>query len=466
VRHPLDDALGAAFPPGTVYAVGGRVRDDLRAAAAGTAAAPKDLDYVVVGLTPAEVAERLGGLGAVDVVGASFAVFKFRSPLGEADVALPRRERSTGSGHREFTIESGPEISLEEDLRRRDFRMNMIARRIDDDALVDPYGGVADIRAARIDIVDEATFREDPLRLLRAAQFAARFAFVPTDRTVAGMTEAAPLVTTVSGERIGDEIAKLLGAPQPSVGIELLRTTGVLGHLWPELLEGVGVEQNDWHAFDVYRHALATMDAAPAGDPVLRLAALLHDVGKPRTAAPRPDGRGNTFYSHEIVGAEMVPAMLARLRSSTEAVETITRLVRYHMYAADPQQPAKTVRRFVRRVGAAHLARLFALRHADVSGSGLPEHEPGTNAAFEAHVAGVLAERPPLGIADLAIGGAEVIALIVERGLAARDFRGDRRVGAILHALLEEVLDDPGRNEAGFLVAAAKRYVDEHFVTL
>jgi len=465
VRHPLDDALSAAFPPQTVYAVGGRVRDELRAAAAGSGALPKDLDYVVVGLSQAEVADRLGRLGVVDVVGASFAVFKFRGPLGEADVALPRRERSTGTGHREFTIESGPEISLEDDLRRRDFRMNMIARRIDDEAIVDPYGGVADIQAARIDIVDEATFREDPLRLLRAAQFAARFAFSPTDRTVAAMQAAAPLVGTVSPERIGDEIAKLMGAPQPSVGVELLRTTGVLAHLWPEILEGVGVEQNDWHAFDVYRHALATMDAAPADDPVLRLAALLHDVGKPRTAAPRPDGRGNTFYSHEIVGAEMVPNMLARLRTSNEAVETIARLVRYHMYAADPDQPPKTVRRFVRRVGAGHLGRLFALRHADVTGSGLPEHKQSANAAFEAHVAAVLAERPPLGVTDLAIGGSEVIAMLIERGLAGPDFRGDSRVGAILHALLEEVLDDPARNEAGFLVAAANRYADEHFVT-
>jgi putative nucleotidyltransferase with HDIG domain len=443
VRHPLDDALSAVFPPRTVYAVGGRVRDELRAAGTGATAFPKDLDYVVVGLNQAEVAERLGRIGSVDVVGASFAVFKFRGPLGEADVALPRRERSTGTGHREFTIESGPEISLEDDLRRRDFRMNMIARRIDDEAIVDPYGGVADIQAARIDIVDEVTFREDPLRLLRAAQFAARFEFSPTDRTRAAMEAAAPLVATVSPERVGDEIAKLMGAPRPSVGIELLRTTGVLAHLWPEILEGVGVEQNVWHAFDVYRHALATMDAAPAHDPLLRLAALLHDVGKPRTAAPRPDGRGNTFYSHEIVGADMVPKM----------------------YAADPEQPAKTVRRFVRRVGAGHLGRLFALRHADVSGSGLPEHEPGSNAAFEARVAAVLAERPPLGITDLAIGGAEVIALLTERGLAGPDFRGDARVGAILHALLEEVLDDPARNEAGFLVAAANRYVDEHFVT-
>ncbi|MGB8266367.1 MAG: HD domain-containing protein [Candidatus Velthaea sp.] len=464
MRHPLDDALGAAFPPGTVFAVGGRVRDELRAAASGTPVPPKDLDYVVVGLAQDEVEARLRALGSVDVVGASFAVLKFRNAQGSADVALPRRERSTGAAHRAFAVESGPEIPLEDDLRRRDFRMNMIARRIDDDAIVDPYGGLADIRAGRIDIVDEATFRDDPLRMLRASQFAARFDFLPSERTVAAMTEAAVLVSTVSAERIGDEIGKLLTASRPSVGIELLRTTGVLAHFWPELLEGVGVDQNDWHAYDVYRHALETVDASPPDDPLVRLAALLHDVGKPRTAAPRPDGRGNTFYAHEVVGAEMVPAMLARLRSSTETVETVTQLVRHHMYAADCEQAPKTVRRFVRRVGPQRLARLFALRRADVIGSGLPERDGGNNRRFEAHVASVLAERPPLGTHELAIGGDAVIALLQARGLADASFRGDARVGAILGALVEEVLDDPSRNEAGFLVAVANRYVDEHFV--
>jgi hypothetical protein len=134
------------------------------------------------------------------------------------------------------------------------------------------------------------------------------------------------------------------------------------------------------------------------------------------------------------------------------------------MYAADCEQAPKTVRRFVRRVGPQRLARLFALRRADVIGSGLPERDGGNNRRFEAHVASVLAERPPLGTHELAIGGDAVIALLQARGLADASFRGDARVGAILGALVEEVLDDPSRNEAGFLVAVANRYVDEHFV--
>ncbi len=462
VRHPLDDVLIAALPTAEVYAVGGRVRDEFRTVLDGIERPPKDLDYVVTGIPLPELLEALRCVGRVDVVGASFAVLKFRHGAGEADIALPRRERSTGVGHKEFTVESGPEIPLRDDLRRRDFRMNMIARRIADDEVVDPYGGVADIRLGLIDIVDEATFEEDPLRMLRAAQFAARFGYEPTERTRAAMRAAAPLVATVSAERVGEEIGKLLTARTPSSGLEILRTTGVLEHVWPELLEGIDVDQNEWHAYDVYRHNLATLDAAPPGDVTLRLAALLHDVGKPRTAAPRPDGRGNTFYQHEQVGAEMVPPMLARLRLPNDTVETVAHLVRQHMYAADAEAQDRALRRFVRRIGPEHLARLFALRHADIEGSGLPKRE-GENERFEARVAAVLAERPAFSVRDLAIGGGEVIALFERKGLAASGFRGDRRVGEVLSALFEEVTDDPSRNEAGLLAERAERYIDEHF---
>jgi tRNA nucleotidyltransferase (CCA-adding enzyme) len=462
VRHPLDDVLIAALPQAAVYAVGGRVRDEFRQRLEAVERPPKDFDYVVTGITADALLAALTRAGRVDVVGASFAVLKFRHLAGEADIALPRRERSTGVGHKEFAVEAGPEIPLEDDLGRRDFRMNMIARHVADDTVVDPYGGVADIRAERIDIVAESAFADDPLRMLRAAQFAARFGYSLTARTMDAMRAAAALIDSVSGERIGEEFAKLMLARAPSVGLEILRATGVLAQLWPELLEGVDVDQNDWHAYDVYRHSLATLDAAPPGDLPLRLAALLHDVGKPRTAAPREDGRGNTFYQHEHVGAEMVPAMLARLRLPNETVETVVHLVRQHMYAADPDALDRTVRRFIRRIGPAHLERLFALRRADVEGSGLPGRGD-FNDRFEARVAAVLAEEPALGLRQLALGGGDVIAAFVRKGLAAEGFRGDARVGAVLQALLEEVTDDPSLNEATLLAQRAERYIDEHF---
>jgi tRNA nucleotidyltransferase (CCA-adding enzyme) len=453
VTHPLDAVLLSFLPSAEIYAVGGRVRDEFRTRYDGVERLPKDLDYVVAGVSLENLTEALCAVGQVDVVGASFAVLKFRHAAGEADIALPRRERSTGRGHKDFHVQSGPDIPIADDLGRRDFRMNMIARRLRDNTIVDPFGGVRDILARRIDIVTPQTFEEDPLRMLRAAQFAARFDFTVAEGALAAMSACAALVTTVSAERIGEELGKLLGrAKAPSVGLEILRETGVLAHIWPELLEGVGVEQNEWHAYDVYRHNLVTVDATPPGDLTLRLAALLHDVGKPRTKD------GPHFYRHEQVGADLVPAMLARLRLAGDVVETVEQLVRHHMYVADPDLAPKAIRRFIRRVGPHHLARQFALRAADIRGSGLPKRDD-TNERFEASVNAVLAEHPPQSVADLAIGGEAIIAEFVRQGKAKEGFRGDQRVGGVLATLLEYVTDDPTRNAAPDLAREAARVV-------
>jgi putative nucleotidyltransferase with HDIG domain len=455
--HPLDLRLQSVLPHGDLYAVGGRVRDEFRSQREPGIAPPKDLDYVVTGLTLDELLARLAPIATVNVVGAAFAVVKVATPDGVADVALPRREHSTGTGHGDFAVQSGPEVTLAEDLGRRDFRMNMIARRIADGTIVDPHGGVADILERRIDILTDATFRDDPLRMLRAAQFAARFDFSLSDAARAAMSAAAPLVTTVSAERVADELTKLFGqAKKPSTGVEILRTTGVLAALWPEIAEGVGVDQNEWHAYDVYRHNLETLDATPATDVPLRLAALLHDVGKPRTKD------GPHFYRHEHVGADMAVAMLERFRFPRETVATVEHLVRSHMYSADATMQPKAIRRFVNRIGPAHLDRLFALRQADIIGSGLPKRSD-ENERFQARVAEILAEAPPFSVRDLAIGGDDVIALMVARGAAPAGFAGDRRVGETLAALFEEVVDDPTRNERDLLVGRAARYIDEHF---
>jgi tRNA nucleotidyltransferase/poly(A) polymerase len=421
-------------------------------------APPKDLDYVVTGLTLNELVERLRSIGRVDVVGASFSVVKFSTREGNADVALPRREQSTGVGHRDFDVQSGPDVSLEDDLKRRDFRMNMIARRISDDQIVDPFGGVADIEARRIDVVSRRTFVEDPLRMLRAAQFAARFGFELTSYTRAGIAASVGLVNTVSAERVGEELTKLLAlSPKPSIGMEIMRTTGLLEELWPEIVEGVGVDQNEWHAYDVYRHNLETLDATPLGDITLRLAAILHDVGKPRTKD------GPHFYRHEHVGADMVINMLSRWRFPNGLIAVVEHLVRSHMYAADPELQPKAVRRFINRIGPAHLERLFALRRADIVGSGLPKRTDD-NERFEMRVAQTLLEKHPFSVKDLAITGADVIGLLVERNIVEPGFRGDNRVGETLAALFEEVVDDPSRNERHLLVERAQHYIDEHFI--
>ncbi|MGH7707253.1 MAG: CCA tRNA nucleotidyltransferase [Vulcanimicrobiaceae bacterium] len=446
----IDAALAAALPAGALFAVGGRVRDELRAEIEGAPLAVKDLDYVVTGLALDELTARLSRIGKTDVVGASFAVVKWSRDGVTVDLALPRRERSTGAGHRDFAVECGPAIPLAEDLARRDFRMNMLARALPAGDLVDPYGGETDIRRRRIDILRPAAFVEDPLRMLRAGQFAARFAYAPTEATREAMRSAAPLVATVSPERVRDEFVKLIGlAERPSIGLELLRETGVLGYVLPELIEGVGVEQNEWHAFDVYRHAIATLDATPQGDLSLRFAALLHDIGKPRTKV------GPHFYRHEIVGESMTIELMDRLRFSLDEQRSVAHLVRHHMYAADPEFADATIRRFVRRVGPEYLDRQFALRAADVAGSGLPKRDDG-NERFQDRVRQILAQRPPFSVRDLAIGGSEVLAALIAAGRLPIGSRGGPQVGRILRELFERVTDDPALNEHARLLDLVK----------
>lgn len=451
----LDRRLAGALPAGSLYAVGGRVRDELRSEIDGVERTAKDLDYVVVGVAFDELVARLGSVGSANVVGASFAVVKTTIGGVTADIALPRRERSTGVGHRDFEVESGPHVPLTEDLARRDFRMNMIARQLPTGRVVDPYGGRDDILARRIDVLHEAAFSEDPLRLLRACQFAARFAFMVTSRTRAAMSAAAPLVVSVSPERIRDELIKLIAlAPQPSAGIELMRETGLLELVLPELAEGIGIAQNAYHRYDVYRHNLATGDAVPPGDLVLRLATLLHDVGKPRTKD------GPHFYGHEIVGADMARALLERLRFTNDQVARVTGLVRNHMYATDPIQKDGALRRFIRRVGGGEIAHQFALRHADIAGSGLPKRGD-ENERFEARVYDLLEGKPALCERDLALDGMDVIAELVAAKRLPPGSRGGPLVGFHRRRLLEAVYDDPKLNTKEALTALLRRELAE-----
>ena len=451
----VDERLANVLPENALFAVGGRVRDELRSEIDGRERSAKDLDYVVVGLPFEELVERLRTLGPANVVGASFAVVKVAIGDAEVDVALPRRERSTGVGHREFAVEAGPSIPLEDDLARRDFRMNMIARGIPNGAVVDPYSGRADLRAGRIDILRESAYEEDPLRMLRACQFAARFGYEVTARTLKAMRAAAPLVTSVSPERIRDELVKLIGlAERPSIGFEIMRETGLLEFVLPELAEGVDVEQNEYHAYDVYRHNLASIDALPVGDLALRVATVLHDIGKPRTKD------GPHFYGHDVVGAEMTRGLLERLRFSNDEVARVVGLIREHMYAINPEQQDGALRRFIRRVGVDEIARQFALRHADIAGSGLPKRGD-QNEIFEARVWELLQRKPALAERDLALGGTDVIEELIAAGLLPIGSRGGPLVGKLLRRLLEAVYDAPELNSRDVLVPRLRQAIAE-----
>lgn len=447
-----DARLLGVLPEGTLFAVGGRVRDEERTKLDGVVRPHKDLDYVAVGLEFDDLLARLRGVGRPNVVGASFAVVKLDLGDSEVDVALPRRERSTGAGHRDFFVESGRDVPLEADLARRDFRMNMLARALPSGELVDPYEGRADIIARRVDTLRAEAFVEDPLRMLRAVQFAARFGFSLSERTFAAMCTAAPLVSTVSAERLRDELLKLCSADAPSLGFELLRKSGVLALLLPELLEGLGVEQNAFHAHDVYHHGLATLDAAPAQDATLRLAALLHDIGKPRTKD------GPHFYRHEYVGEQIAAEVLTRLRFSRETSELVAKLVRNHMYASSATLTDAAVRRFIGRVGVENLARQFALRQADIAGSGLPKRSD-ENERFEARVRETLVASPILGVRDLAVDGSDIATLAIRLGRLPAGSRGGPIVGDTLNVLFEHILEMPEDNRTETLLCLAERWL-------
>lgn len=448
----IEAVLAAALPNAGIYAVGGSVRDAVLAELGRPQPHQPDLDYLVAGIRLEELLTRLAEHGRGELVGASFGVIKFtRGPI-TVDIALPRRERSTGPHHRDFVVESSPDIPLEEDLSRRDFRVNMLARDVRTGKIIDPYGGRADLEFRRLDALREAAFEEDPLRILRGAQFAARFGLQPTEATLAAMRAAAELIPTVAPERVADELVKLLRlAPHPSVGLELLRDTGALVYIMPELLEGWGVEQNQYHAYTVYYHSLRTLDEAPP-EVTVRLAALLHDVGKPRTK------EGPHFYGHQQVGEKMARAMLERLRFPSDTIDRVCKLILNHMYSTADVMTDAGIRRFIRRVGVPDLSHLFALRHADIRASGIPPHDGGENERFEVRVDLMIKAGHALTINDLKISGQDVIKIMRELGLVDEDFRGDERVGAALRMCLEKVLDDPGCNEPETLRALVRSF--------
>lgn len=440
-QNDIDADILKALPGAAVYAVGGRVRDEVLAELGKPANQEPNLDYLVTGATLEEIVAALRPIGKPELVGASFGVIKLATRGHVVDVALPRRERSVGTHHRDFDVEFGPEIPLEDDLARRDFRINMMARDLRSSVVVDPFGGRDDLVHARLDALTARAFEEDPLRVLRGAQFAARFNLTPTHATVEAMRAASELIPTVAPERIAEELSKLLvKSEKPSIGFELLREVSALHHILPELVEGWQVEQNDFHRYTVYYHSLECCDRAPR-NLTLRLAALLHDVGKPRTKD------GPHFYRHEIVGEEMARAALTRLRFPFDLIDDVCDLIAHHMYSADDSLTDAAIRRFIRRVGKDRVHDLFALRHADVVASGLPPRDDEEQARFETRVFAEIAASPPFGVRDLAIDGEDVLALMRELGLAGPDFKGDQRVGAALRQCLEQVLDDPQKND-------------------
>ncbi len=332
--------------------------------------------------------------------------------------------------------------TLEEDLSRRDFTMNAVAFDPLDGRLSDPFDGQGDLGRRLIRAVGDplVRFREDGLRPLRAVRQAAQLEFEVDPPTRDAIPQTLDVFRKVSAERIRDELFKMLGARQPSRGLELMRQTGLLGEVIPELLEGVGCIQNRFHKHDVFGHTLSVVDATQ-GDAVGRLGALLHDVGKPRARQPREGAPGEySFFKHEYVGAEMAEEICRRLKLANADRDRVVAMVKNHMFFYMGDWSDGTIRRFVRRVGGQEgLADLFALREGDVKGRGFGEDPDEELGELQRRIAVVANADAALKVTDLAINGKDVMRIL---GIAP-----GREIGVILERLLERVLDDPSLNE-------------------
>ncbi len=420
------------------YLVGGAVRDELLGLES------KDADFLVPGVDTDALRAALEPHGRVEdlvvaerLVGIRLyprdAEIRALAPAG-IEFAPPRKEMSTGPGRHDFEIVADPLLSVEDDMRRRDFTVNAMARRLEDGTIVDPLDGRADLERRILRTVSPMSFAEDPLRLVRGLRFVSQLGFELDEQTRAQMVEEAPAVRLVSGERIGGglaadglgELSKLLLGVRPAAALSVARDTGVLVELIPEF--GPARYLAD-HIFAVVQE---TADADD--DLAVRLAALFHDVGKPVDA---------DVLGHARVGAQIAQDTLRRLRYPERLTRRVVAIVREHPYRAEdrPKTP-REARRFLLQHGDELAFDLVAIRLADLRG----KHRDSSG--VEELRALLEQELPsPHRLSDLAVDGDDLIAL---------GFRPGPDLGSALHELLELVVDDPNMNDRDRLLEHAK----------
>jgi tRNA nucleotidyltransferase (CCA-adding enzyme) len=367
------------------------------------------------------------------------------------EVTTLRGETTYSDGRRPDAVHFVSDIAA--DLARRDFTFNAIAIDPLDGHVIDPWGGQTDLAARVLRAVGDPLqrFGEDGLRVLRAARFVATLEVELDPATRAAIGPTLDTYRKVSHERVRDEWVKAMKARRPSRAFEVMRETGILEVTCPEMLLGVGMEQNRYHTYDVWKHSMECLDAC-VGDPVLRIAALLHDVGKPATRALGEKTKDWTFYDHDRVGAEIAEPICQRLRFSNDERARIVHLVRNHLFHYTNELTDAAVRRWIRRMGTDRLQDFYALNEADLraKGPGVPE-DLSSLVGLKAHVEKVLAEGAALSTRDLKVNGRD---LMKELGLAP-----GRILGELLEGLLEVVTNDPSENDRDKLLAKAREMV-------
>jgi len=342
--------------------------------------------------------------------------------------------------------------SIEEDVTRRDFTINGIVYNIIKNEILDVVGGIKDLSLKVIRTIGKANdrFSEDGLRPIRACRFAAKLNFVISPETEEAIKNNIEVVKLVSIERIRDELKKILETDKPSIAFEYLRTSGLLQYILPELDKCYGVDQNKYHTHDVYYHSLYSCDAAPKNRSHIRLAALLHDIGKVATRRRGPDGEF-TFHNHEVIGTKIAVKVLRRLKFSNDEIAKVKNLVNNHMFHYTDEWTDGAVRRFIRKVGVGNIDDLIELRMADRKGNGSREGFPYPIKKLMKRIEKVIEEENAITVKDLNIDGK---VLIEELSLKTGPL-----IGQVLHYLLEIILDDPEKNKRESLLDLAKDYM-------
>lgn len=422
------------------YAVGGAVRDLLMEKPAGdwdftTNATPE----TILSLFPNSFYDNQFGTVGIKVYDETRDPFHKEKPLEIFEITTFRSEQGYSDRRHPDSITWG--TSLEEDLSRRDFTINAIAT--DGKTIIDPHGGETDITKKIIRTVGDPNQRlsEDALRMMRAIRIACQLAFTIEEQTLTAIQTLAKNLSHVSMERIRDELIKILASDYPADGIRLLHTSNLLSIILPELSACYGVEQKSpkrHHMYDVFQHSLMALEHCPSKKPIVRLATLLHDIGKPPTQKRTSEGV-LTFYNHELVSARMVKQISYRLRLSKDDAGLLYRLVRWHQFSVDERQTDSAIRRIIKNVGKEYMDDMLALRIGDRLGGGAQE----TSWRLELFKKRIIeVQKQPFTVADLAIDGFDVM----------KEFSipPSKKVGDILMALFGEVEEQkiPNTKEA------------------
>ena len=461
VKFVVDELKEKGFE---AYLVGGCVRDLLRGEE------PEDWD-VATNASPKEIEKIFPKNFADNKFGTVTILTNSKDPkLKEIDVTTYRVDEKYSDKRHPDSIRFAK--TIEEDLARRDFTINAMAAEISENKeqktknrkqkncslfivrcslkIVDPFGGQEDLKNKIIRAVGKAEdrFSEDALRMMRAIRFATVFGFEIKTATSEAIKKNSPWIQAISKERIRDEFMKIIMSDGPAEGIEFLRELGLLKNIIPELEENYKISQNKHHIYDCYEHAILSLKYAAEKNfnKYVRLAALFHDIGKPR--AKRGEGLKSTFYSHEIIGAKMTAQILNRLRFPKKDIEKIVKLVHFHLFYYNVGEVSESsVRRLVRNVGPENMEELLQVRMADRIGSGVPKAEPYKLRHLKYVVERV--SRDPISAKMLKVSGNDVMSIL--------NIKPGPKIGWVLDILLGYVLLDPKKNKKEFLEKEIKK---------